>query len=208
MPRASGVDTLALRSSLGGNVDHMSSFPEDFNHLVNEARAEQARAEAGRRAAAAAAEARRREIRELSQLAKQLAAKATAAHVKPRNSVLISGEKTAMWRKRASDRSFSGWEVYRWTHRSSADVPSYPSYFLDDTYSVLLTTEGLLLAFRHRITPWEPPGSFRAIKHSLITGTEAEDKDGQPILMLFGAEVEAMSIKKGLADFAARFLSP
>jgi hypothetical protein len=42
----------------------------------------------------------------------------------------------------------------------------------------------------------------------VITGTEYEFGYGRPILKLFGARVEAMDIKKGSADFAARFLPP
>jgi hypothetical protein len=185
----------------------MSGFPEDFDHLVNEARAEQARVEAERRAVAAAAEARRQEIQQLPQLAKQLAAKAVAAHVEPSRSVRLPGRKTAWWRKRDPAKVFSGWEVYRWTPSpSGSDVPSHISSVFSNTHGVLLTVEGLLVAFRHTGPIFIVERTFWASALSVITGTEVENKNGRPTLMLFGADVEAMEIKKGLADFAARFL--
>jgi hypothetical protein len=108
---------------------------------VDEAHAAQARAEAEHRAAAEAREARYQEIRQLPQLAKQLAAKAAAAHVVPRDPARLIDLKTAWRRKRDPDGTFSGWQVYRWNRR--------PSRSASETYSVLLTTDGLLVAFRY-----------------------------------------------------------
>lgn len=204
----SGVDILALSSRLGGNVDHMSDFPKGFNQLVNEARAAHARAEAERRDAAAAVDARLEDIQQLPQLAERLAAKAEVAQVKPDKSVRMAGERKPWPRKSGTDVTVGGWEVYRWTRTPSNST-------MEKTYSVFLTTDGRLLAclltmggslaWVRLLAQDAATKSYYTNEHSFITGT-AEYKDGKPVLVLFGAEVEAIDIMKGLADFVARCL--